>query len=69
MHHVQEMLGHTNLEQTGTYLNVTATGLRESMRRFEVPGTYVTSKSHEAPIEHPPLCHGAAESGPQPLVN
>ena len=34
LHHVQEMLGHADLKQTSTYLNVTQTGLQESMRRF-----------------------------------
>jgi integrase len=35
IHHVQEMLGHTNLLQTSTYLHVSEMGLRESMRRFD----------------------------------
>ena len=34
LHHVQEMLGHADLKQTSTDLNVTRTGLRESMTRF-----------------------------------
>ena len=35
LHHVQEMLGHSSLEQTSTYLNVERGGLRESMRRMD----------------------------------
>jgi integrase len=35
IHHVQEMLGHTNLSQTSTYLHSAEMGLQESMRRFE----------------------------------
>lgn len=34
LHHVQEMLGHADLQTTSIYLNVTRTGLAESMRRF-----------------------------------
>ena len=33
LHHVQEMLGHSSLEHTSTYLNIQRGGLRESMRR------------------------------------
>jgi integrase len=35
IHHVQEMLGHTNLSQTSTYLHAAEMGLQESMRRFD----------------------------------
>ena len=35
LHHVQEMLGHSNLKQTSTYLNANLVGLHESMRKFE----------------------------------
>ena len=35
MHHVQHMLGHANLSQTSTYLNPTAIGLQESMRKLD----------------------------------
>jgi len=35
VHHVQHMLGHASLQQTSTYLNLTAQGLHESMRRLE----------------------------------
>ena len=34
LHHVQEMLGHADLKQTSTYLNVTQVGLQDFMRRF-----------------------------------
>jgi site-specific recombinase XerD len=34
-HHVREMLGHADLKTTDGYLNVTATGLQESMRKME----------------------------------
>lgn len=69
IHHVQEMLGHASLEQTSTYLNVTSTGLHESMQRFERPQLRVPSASHEANPEHPPVGHGATEESGEALVN
>ena len=45
---VQAMLGHADLKQTSTYLNVTRTGLRDSMRRF---GTTV---AEDLPSARPP---------------
>jgi integrase len=69
IHHVQEMLGHASLEQTSTYLNVTRTGLQESMRRFEKPRIHVTTKSHGGTIEHPAVCHDTPNDTPQRLVN
>lgn len=35
IHHVKEMLGHANMGQTDTYLNVGRMGLHESMKRFD----------------------------------
>jgi integrase len=35
LHHVQEMLGHSNLEQTSTYLNVERVGLQASMKKID----------------------------------
>jgi site-specific recombinase XerD len=35
VHQVNELLGHANIKTTNTYLNVTTTGLHESMRRFD----------------------------------
>jgi site-specific recombinase XerD len=32
---MQEMLGHTNLSQTSTYLHASEFGLQESIRRFD----------------------------------
>ena len=46
LHHVKDMLGHTNIATTGTYLNVTTAGLAESMRRFgTAPVLQVLAKS------------------------
>jgi hypothetical protein len=35
LHHVQEMLGQSSLEQTSTYLNVQRGGLQETVRRSD----------------------------------
>jgi len=35
IHHVQEMLGHSNLSQTSTYLHANEMGLQESMKKFD----------------------------------
>jgi integrase len=48
-HHIQEMLGHADLKQTSTYLNVTRAGLHDSMRRF---GT-MPLLTHGGPSEAP----------------
>ncbi len=64
LHHVQEMLGHADLQTTSIYLNVTRTGLAESMRRFgNAPALQVVARtprnaprpSRKAPL--PPGLH------------
>ena len=35
IHHMKEMLGHANISQTDTYLNVSRMGLHESMKRSD----------------------------------
>jgi len=35
IHHVQALLGHSNVKQTSTYLNVCLDGLKNSMKNFE----------------------------------
>jgi integrase len=69
LHHVQHMLGHRSLEQTTTYLNVTLTGLEESMRRFDEAVARCKPVAKENPVERAPLCNDAAASVPQALVN
>lgn len=56
LHHIQEMLGHADLKQTSTYLNVTRTGLQDSMRRFGVqrePDVPPRSNAPEGPQPAP----------------
>jgi integrase len=58
IHHVKEMLGHANISQTDTYLNVGRMGLHESMKRFDdVRCKTVASQ--------PPIEHGLPRNGEQ----
>jgi hypothetical protein len=57
IHHVQEMLDHSSLEQTSTYLNVTGVGLRDSMRRSDDARTRCTPVALSPTIEHPLECN------------
>ena len=49
VHHVQEMLGHADLKQTSTYLNVTRLGLHDSMRRFSTNAAPVANALQNTP--------------------
>jgi site-specific recombinase XerD len=51
LHHVQEMLGHADLKQTSTYLNVTQVGFQDSMRQFSTQLLHSVARDHES--EHP----------------
>jgi integrase len=52
IHHVRDLLGHASLEQTTTYLNVTQTGLQESMARFDA--LRCNPVANEATVERTP---------------
>ena len=67
LHHLQEMLGHADLKQTSTYLNVTRSGLQESMKRFGTAPLHVVAP--EADQEHSPSCNDVSESEKQVTVN
>ena len=69
IHHVQEMLGHKNIAQTGTYLNVTRIGLQESMRKYDELGPRCKIVASKPEIGRTPPCNGEDSEGPQPLVN
>ena len=55
LHHVQELLGHTNLAQTSTYLHASEFGLRDSIHRYDV--LRGTSVAQTRVVDHPPACH------------
>ena len=63
IHHVQEMLGHKNISQTGTYLNVTRIGLQESMRRFDELGGRCKIIARKPEIGRTPSCNDEAWRG------
>jgi integrase len=67
LHHVRDMLGHSEISQTDTYLNATKKGLRESMERFD------PSRCNPVPTEsnqEPPLdCNEEQTETPKPLIN
>lgn len=67
LHHVQEMLGHADLKQTSTYLNVTRVGLQDSMKRFGTAPLH--SVAPEADPEHPAACNDTPASTNQVTVN
>jgi integrase len=53
LHHVQEMLGHSSIEQTSTYLNVPRGGLRDSMRKLDESRSRCNSVAIESTIDLP----------------
>lgn len=67
IHHVQAMLGHANLSQTSTYLNVVRGGLQDSMRRFE--GVSCENVATDGATEHRPDRNEDRRDGGNPLVN
>jgi integrase len=69
LHHVQHMLGHKSLEQTTTYLNVTLTGLEESMRRYDESVARCTTVAQTEAIERAPVCNDTAEHAHEHQVN
>jgi integrase len=55
IHFVKEMLGHSNISQTDTYLNASAMGLQDAMRRFD--DLRCTRVAQTPPNEHRPVCN------------
>jgi integrase len=67
LHHVQLMLGHANLSQTSTYLNVAKTGLQDSMKRF---GTMPLHPVAQTPVgELSSASNDKSEKGSATVVN
>ena len=52
---VKEMLGHSNISQTDTYLNASAMGLQDAMRRFD--DLRCTRVAQIPAKEHRPVCN------------
>lgn len=75
IHHVQEMLGHTNLSQTSTYLHAAEMGLQESMRRFDAArvetssGAAVVIRGKQDVIGREPLHHEETPKSDKDLLH
>jgi integrase/recombinase XerD len=68
LHHVQEMLGHSDVKTTSVYLNLTRTGLQDSMRRFgAAPALHPVAL--EAPEELPPPGNTTDARTGKPFLN
>jgi integrase len=68
--HIQQMLGHSNIAQTSTYLNATRAGLHDSMRRFGTSQeTIRTSVAHESAVDQRPVRESADAPAPQLTIN
>ena len=63
------MLGHADLKQTSTYLNATAKGIEDSMRKLDEQRAILQSVAIEAEIEHRPECNDDPIDTGKPLVN
>jgi integrase len=67
LHHVQQLLGHTNIAQTSTYLNAQRLGLQESMRAFDAARCKADANAGES--ERPPLRNDETTTTGKALVN
>jgi integrase len=67
IHHLQEMLGPTNLSQTSTYLHADEMGLEESMRRFDRARAKAVAK--EETKEPRPVGHDKESSPSKDLLH
>jgi integrase len=68
VHHVQQMLGHSDLKTTSLYVNLTLTGLLDSMRKFgTAPALHVVAQDDSS--EPPPLCNDSDDTAAKPLTN
>ena len=69
IHHVKELLGHANIKTTDTYLNVTKTGLHESMRRFDESALRCNPVATKAAIDPALPCNADSPTVANVLVN
>jgi integrase len=65
--HVQVMLGHANLSQTSTYLNLTENSLQDSMAKYGTEPLHVVAP--EPDQEPQPSCNEEAPTEKQVTVN
>ena len=68
LHHIQEMLGHTNLAQTSTYLHASEFGLMDSMKRFDESRKGKPLANIQA-IDHEPVCQSGENDRDKTFVH
>jgi integrase len=69
IHYVQAMLGHSNLKQTSTYLNVPLRGLEDAMRLYDEKREACKSVAIPALSDHWPAGNSATDSAHNPHVH
>src|SRR5687768_5527689 len=69
LHHVQQMLGHGNVQTTDTYLNVTKLGLKESMRQLDGLRARCNPVANDAAQEPQVVCNDDGNRTPNPQIN
>jgi hypothetical protein len=69
LHHVQQMLGHGNVQTTDTYLNVTKLGLKESMRRVDDLRRACKIVANGPPHEPAMICNKESDVAAKQLLN
>jgi integrase len=68
LHHVQRMLGHSDVKQTATYLNAERVGLHDSMKRFGTKPSWQSVAITDA-TEQPTSSHDEQADEQQVTVN
>jgi hypothetical protein len=67
LHHIKELLGHSNISQTDTYLNAGRMALQDSIKRLDAArGNPVANQPR---TEHRPLCHDEEEESSKDLLH
>jgi integrase-like protein len=69
LHQVSILLGHSNIQQSSTYLNVQKYGLQKSMQALDEARSRCKPVVNETEIGHWPLNNAEAEPASKPVVN
>lgn len=69
LHYVQAMLGHSNLKQTSTYLNVPLGGLEAAMRRYDEQRDACKPVAISPTPDHRPACNNPRPEDDNPHVH
>jgi integrase len=69
LHHVQEMLGHSNLKQTSTYVNAKQVDLVESMRKYDQSRPACKRLANLPASDPRPVCNDSTPSDANPQLH